>query len=235
MLGLLWSFLNPLLMLAIYTLVFSSFLKLGSKPDVSTDYYSVFIFTGMVPWLAFSQALLNASRSVLGNSNLVKKSVFPIEVLPVVSVLSGFVHSLFAFGILLIVLIFLPGELIQPSLFWLPAVIVPQLLLTFGIAWFLASISVYVRDVREAVPIVLMAWWFATPILYPPSVIPDRFRIYMDLNPMKLVIDNYRLVILEGAPPDWSSLGVLLVLGLLAFFIGRAFFIRSKLGFADVL
>ena len=234
-LGLLWSFLNPLFMLAIYSLVFSSFMRLGQSEGVGTPYYPLFIFTGMIPWLAFSQALTSSSRTILSNANLVKKTVFPLEVLPAVDVISGLVHSLFALTILLLAIVILPDQPLHPTVLWLPLVMMPQLLFTLGLGWFLASISVFVRDVREAVPMILMAWWFTTPILYPPSIVPKHLIRYMDLNPMKLLIDNYRRVLIHGDAPDWHSLAAVTAVGLVAFLLGRAWFMKTKRAFADVL
>lgn len=222
-------------MLVIYTIVFSVFFKIKARPGTGTTYYSLFLFSGMVPWIAFSQALKSSSSIILGNVNLVKKTVFPLEILPVVSTLSGFLHSLFGLLILLTGILILQGQTLHFSLPLLVIVMIPQLLCTVGIGWFLASIGVFIRDVREAVNIGLMGWMFMTPIFYPPTVIPERFKPFMNLNPMNAVVENYRRILIYGDLPDWKSLFFLTLFGLGIAFLGYKWFIRSKKAFADVI
>lgn len=234
-LGILWSFVNPLFLLVIYTVVFSVFFHMQSRGGTGSRYYSVFIFSGMVPWIAFSEALRGASGIISNHANLVKKSVFPVEVLPVVSTLSGFVHSLFGLAILLLGIVVLPGQPLHLNFPLLALVMVPQLLFTLGIAWVIGSVAVFLKDVQEGMGVVLMAWWFMTPILYPPSVVPERFRPFFDLNPMKAIVDSYRAVLIGGASPEWGPLAGVTALGVVAFVAGYAWFAHAKRTFADVL
>lgn len=234
-LGILWSFINPLFMLVIYTIVFSVFFKLRAKPGTGTSYYSLFLFCGMVPWIAFSQALNKSSIVILGNINLVKKTIFPLEILPLVSTLSGFVHSLFGLFILFMGIIILQGQSFHFTFLLLIVVMIPQLLFTVGIGWFLASIGVFIRDVREIVNIALMAWMYMTPIFYPTDLIPESFKLIMKLNPMYTVVGSYRDVLIYGKPPDLMGLSILTLFSVVIALLGYMWFMRNKKEFADVI
>ncbi len=234
-LGILWSFINPLFMLVIYTIVFSVFFKIKVRPDSGTGFYSFFLFSGMVPWIAFSQSLNHASTILPGNVNLVKKTVFPVEILPVVSTLSGFVHSLFGLFILLFGIIVFEEQSFHFTFLLLIFVMIPQLLFTVGIAWFLASTGVFIKDVREIVNLGLTAWMFMTPIFYPINIVPESFMPVMTLNPMYVVVESYRRVLLDGQFPEWWSLFFLTLLGLCSVFFGFRRFMKSKKQFAEVI
>lgn len=233
--GILWSFINPLFMLLIYTIVFSVFFKMRARPGTGTSYYSLFLFCGMVPWIAFSQALNRSSGIILSNVNFVKKTVFPLEILPLVSTLSGFAHSLFGLFILFAGLMIMPNQQIYITYPLLVIVMIPQLLLTAGISWFLASIGVFIRDVREIVNMVLIAWMYMTPVFYPANIIPDSFKPFMKLNPMYTIVENYRNVLIYGKLPDWESLFILTIFALGVAVLGHKWFIKSKTAFADVI
>ncbi len=222
-------------MLIIYTVVFSVFFKFKARPGTGTSFYSLFLFCGMVPWIAFSQALNASSSIILANANFVKKTVFPLEILPLVSTLSGFVHSLFGLFILLLGIVILQNQFIYLTSFFLVLIFIPQLLFTLGISWFLASLGVFIRDIRNIITILLLAWMYMTPIFYPFSKVPESLRPYMNLNPMKTIVNNYRRVLIYGEMPDWQSLFFLTILGLGTAILGYLWFMKSKKAFADVV
>ena len=233
-LGLFWSFLNPLVMLAIYTFVFSLIFGIKLPADVKTSSFAIFLFSGLIPWIAFSTSLSISANIILGNVNLVKKVVFPLEIFPVSTVLSGIINSLFSFVVLFAGMIFLDSHLPWTALY-LPIIILVQFLLTTGICWFIASLGVFVRDLKSVIPLALVALMYMSAIFYPHSLIPKSFQPFMNLNPMYVIISNYRRVLLMDLPPDWLLLGGVAVLGIVVSLMGYLFFINSKNAFVEVI
>ncbi len=222
-------------MLVIYTIIFSVFFNLSARPGTGTKFYSLFLFCGMVPWIAFSQAISQSSIIILGNVNLVKRTVFPLEILPVVSTLSGLVHSLFGLFILLVGIIVLQNQFLHVTSLFLILIFIPQVLFTAGLSWFLASLGVFIRDIGNSVSVLLLAWMYMTPIMYPSSMVPEKVLPYMNLNPMKAVVDNYRRVLIYGEPPDWNSMFLLSLFSIVIAVLGYIWFMKCKKAFADVL
>jgi lipopolysaccharide transport system permease protein len=233
-LGLLWSFVNPLFLLMVYTVVFSKMLQVRFDDSSSPLLYGVYLLCGMIPWLAFSETLGKSATLVTGQVNLVKKTVFPLEILSVVSVLTGFIHSLFGMGILIAALAFAQKG-IPSTILFLPVVMMAQLLLTVGLSWFLASIGVFIRDTAEVMRLLLTPWMLLTPILYPMEMIPERFRDLMYLNPMTVIVSGYRQTLLEGQVPDWAPLLGVILFGAAFAALGYFWFMRTKRAFADVV
>lgn len=231
-LGILWSFINPLFLLFIYTIIFSFLFKV--RPSGGDVPYSLFLFAGMIPWIAFSDALSRSTRVILENVNLVKKIVFPLEILPLVTTLTGFVHSLFALLILLVGILIIKHTL-HPTLFLLPIVMGSQLIFTVGLCWFLAGIGVFIRDMDQIVGLGLTGWMFLTPIMYPIEIIPDRFRWIWAINPMYGVVDGYRHLLLQGVLPDWKLLLFVSLQGFALAIVGYLWFMKTKRAFADVV
>ena len=242
-LGFFWSFANPLLLLLVYTFVFSVVLD-GFRP-VEIEPYALFLFCGLLPWTWFSSGLTEASNSLVANGNLIKKVLFPAEVLPVVAVVANMVHFLLALPILVAALILLaPAAPGLSELIWFPIVIAVQLLLTLGLGLFLAALTVHFRDIKDLLSNVLTLWFFATPIIYPMSVVAERGpeigglpplgKVLMDLNPFAhLAISYQEILFYEGPFGHWKWLLILAVAGAMLFAASYAFFDRLRDSFAE--
>jgi lipopolysaccharide transport system permease protein len=232
--GALWAVLQPVAMLGLYTFVFSAILKVKFGVDGSTVAFAFYLFSGMIPWLAFSEALGRSPNAMLENANLVKKVVFPLEILPVNLVVTGLMTSLVSVAVLAAGLLAwrhaLPWTIVL-----LPVLLVLQYLFTQGLAWLLASLGVFLRDVGHMIGLTLTAWMFLTPIMYPASAVPEAFRWVLWANPMATLVESYRAILLEGQLPNWAMLGGFAVAAAATFAIGYAWFMRTKHAFADVL
>lgn len=236
-LGLLWSVITPLVMLAVYTFVFAVvFAARWSAPGASagTGDYALTIFCGLLVFGLFAECVTRAPELVRNHPNYVKKVVFPLEVLPVAVLGSACVHAAIGLVILLAAEL-VTGRGIAPAVLWFPLVALPLACLALGLSWFLASLGVFVRDVGYAVAIATQVLFFLTPIFYPASAVPGRFRIVIALNPLAAIVESSRRVLLWGQPPLWSSLAAALGAGFLVLAGGYLFFMRSRRAFADVI
>ena len=236
-LGVLWSFLLPLIMLVVYTFFFSVILRSRWRlegAETQTE-FALTLFCGLLLYNFFSEALNGATGAIIGNANYVKKVVFPLEILPVVHVAAALVNALISFGILLVAIAALQHRFPALVGYW-PLTIVPLLLLTLGLSWFLASISVYLRDAGYVVSVLLQMLIFLTPIFYPVERLPTAaLQAVMRLNPLSVVVESARAVIMYDRAPDWVWLGVVTLVGLAALQLGYVWFMKTRRGFADVL
>lgn len=238
-LGMIWSFVTPLVMLTLYTFVYSVIFKArwtepGRAPDDSRTYFALVLFAGLIPYSLFAEAVNRAPLLVLSSPNYVKKVVFPLEALSVVSTLSAAVHSLMSIAILLIGVMVFRHD-ISPTLWLLPLVYIPLILLTVGLSWFLASLGMYVRDASQAVvPVVQMAAFLA-PIFFPLGAVPQSMRWVFYLNPLTTIVTGFRQTILWHQPLDWPAWGICTVFSALVAWLGYGWFEKTRLGFADVL
>ena len=244
-LGFFWSFANPLLLLLVYTFVFSVVLA-GFRP-VDIEPYALFLFCGLLPWTWFSTALTDSSNSLLVNGNLIKKVLFPAEVLPMVSVIANMVHFLLALPILLLGLAFFAANVPGPiELLWFPVVLAVQFLLTLGLALILAALTVHFRDIRDLLANILTFWFFATPIIYPMSLVagrgprfgdlPPLGKLLMDLNPFThLAISYQEILFYDGPFGHWKWLLGLAAGSVVVFLVGYALFDRLRDSFAEEL
>ena len=232
--GLFWSVVHPLIMLVLYTFVFAMILKVKVGADEGTGSFALFVLCGMLPWNAFQEGLSRSAGVILENAALIKRTVFPSEVLPAYLVLSGLVNELIGLVILLLALL-VTGHSLSPLLLLLPAIFLLQLLFTLGLSWVLAGINVFIRDVGQLLGLALTLWVFLTPIYYPSSLLPDGLRFLLVLNPMAGLVDAYRALILRGQPPNPSSMMVLVLFSIFAFAIGYAMFKKMQRAFADVV
>ncbi len=234
-LGLLWSFFNPLLMLTVYTFVFSGIFKARWTSDsTSTTQYALVLFAGLIVFTLFAECLTRAPSLIVGNVNYVKKVAFPLEILPWVSFGAAAFHFLVSLAVWLIVYVLLSG--IPPATaLLLPLILLPIALLTMGLAWFLAALGVFVRDVAQMVGVLTSALMFLSPIFYPLEVLPENLRPYLFLNPLTLAVVQMREVLILGRLPDWSAYGVYLAVAVVVATLGFAFFQKTRKGFADVL
>lgn len=236
-LGLAWSFFNPLLMLAIYTVVFSGIFKArwnaGGEPE-SIGHFATVMFAGMIVLNLVTEVLTRSPSLILSNPNFVKKVVFPLEIYPIVTMGAALFHLLVSVGVLLLALLAIEGA-VPWTVLWLPAVLVPLVLMTLGASWILASLGVYLRDVAQAIGLACSALMFLSPIFYPLSAVPEAFRPVIAANPLTFVIEQTRRVLIAGQSPDWAGLALSGV-GAVAFaWLGYVWFQRTRKGFADVL
>lgn len=232
--GLLWTVASPLSLLAIYWFVFAVIFQVRLGLEDKPGSFVFYVFAGLLPWMAFSETLIRSNTAIIENVNLVKKVVFPLEVLPVNHVLSSGLNSLVGLGLLLGVLLVTQGRL-PWTIVLLPLVIIPQLLLTAGFGWFLASLGVFIRDITHVLGLILTIWMFLTPIVYPERLVPASFLPVLRVNPFTAVVTGYRNLVLDGTLPAPATWGYLVGLSLAAFFLGYHWFVRSKKAFADVI
>ena len=238
-LGLLWTFVNPILMLAIYTFVFGVVFKVRLDPQ-NTDIYddkfafALLLFIGLILFNLFSECLSRAPGLVLANVNYVKKVIFPLEILPLISLGSALFHTGISFLVLLTFMLVIDHP-IHWTLICLPIIVLPLLLLIMGLSWMLASIGVYVRDIGQFIGLILTMLLFMSPIFYPASALPESVRDYLFLNPLTFIIEQARAVTLYGQLPDWSGLVIYYMLASIVAWAGLMWFMKTRKGFADVL
>lgn len=233
-LGMLWSVLNPLLMLAIYTFVFSQVFKMrwGGASDPSE--FALMLFAGMLVFSFFSEAVSRAPGLITGTPNLVKKIVFPIEIQAYVVIGSALFQSLVSLIVLLGAHLLMKG--VPPATAMLiPVVFVPLSLMCLGLVWLLSALGVYLRDIGQLVGHIVMMTMFLSPLFYPESAVPERFRIFIDINPLAILIGQSRKVLILGEWPDWAALGWFTLFAFAFASLGFWWFQRTRRGFADVL
>ena len=225
-LGVLWSFLNPLLMVLVYALVFPYIMR------VKQDNYLVFLITGVIPWNFFTTCVTSGCNCVWINGGIIKKVYFPREILPISVVASGLINFLIS---CIIILIFVIGSGIMPTfnLLWLPVIAIIQALLTLGVLFILSAINVYVRDIEYLVGFILQLIFYATPILYNATMFPEKYRWILYLNPMTHIIDAYRSIFYYGLMPELKSLIFIGILSLCVFIVGYQIFRKLEKGFAE--
>jgi ABC-type polysaccharide/polyol phosphate export permease len=233
-LGLSWAVIQPLTLLALYTFVFSYVLKIRLGGTESTKSFALYLFCGMLPWIAFSEGVMRSANVILEHTHLIKKVVFPSEILPAFAVISALVMEGVGLVVLLIaVQLFYEG--LNWRLFVLPVFVVLQVMLTMGLAWFVASLNVFLRDVGQVLGLGMTLWMFMTPIFYPAEAIPARAHLVLTLNPMYHVVQSYRDLILERQLPGMEHFAILAAMAFTAFVGGHWFFRRSKNAFVEVL
>jgi lipopolysaccharide transport system permease protein len=237
-LGNLWPLLNQLSQLLIYTYVFSIVLRvklsIESLPENNFT-FGLWLFAGLLPWIAFSGGLMQSASSVLGQPNLVKKVVFPLTLLPLVPILSTFIES--SFGLIaLIFFVAVNAHTLHTTLALLPLVWLTQLLLTAGLGYLVAGLTVFLRDIPQTLGVILNIWFYATPLVYPASAIPEQWRtLVFWLNPIAAIAEVYRDIVLVGEVKHWGEWGVSLLIAVVIFFGGLWCYRRLRPAFADVL
>lgn len=238
-LGFFWSLLNPLLMMAILTVVFTVMVRIA---DVQR--FPLFILTGLLPWNFLTVSLIVSTRSIVDNASLIKKVYFPRETLPLATVLSELVHFFLAL-VVLFALLPLFGVSFTPWMLLLPLLMLIQSVFIVGLALFLSTLNVFFRDTQTIMGVATNAWFFLTPIIYPLSTLPQDFRVgtltlnvqglVMTLNPMASLVTCYRRVILEGAPPAFDLWSRTLIVAVLSLLVGHFVFNRYSRLFGEVL
>jgi lipopolysaccharide transport system permease protein len=228
---------NPVLMLVVYTFVFSVIFKSrwgGVGGEESKTQFAVVLFVGMIVHGLFAEVLNRAPSLILSNVNYVKKVVFPLEILPAIAMGAALFHSIISLGVLLAAFALFNGHL-HWTVFFIPLVLLPLVILTMGIAWMLASLGTYLRDVGQTIGIVTMVLMFLAPVFYPVTAVPEEFRPWLMANPLTFIIEQAREVLIWGRMPDWNGLVVYTVVALAIAWAGYAWFQKTRKGFADVL
>ncbi len=233
--GLLWAFFNPILMLAVYTFVFSVVFKArwaggsGSKTE-----FALVLFAGLLVFNLFAECLNRAPGLILGNVNYVKKVIFPLEILPLVAFGSAAFHFLISLTVWLVFYLIFFG-IPSPSILQLPLVMLPLVLLTLGLSWLLASLGVYLRDVAQIVGVVTTVLMFLSPIFYPIIALPEEYRPFMQISPLTFVVEQARDTMIWGKNIDWEIWWIFTGISTLVAWVGFACFQKTRKGFADVL
>ena len=234
-LGVLWSFFNPVFMLIVYTFVFSVVFRArwNSGSDSKTE-FALVLFAGLIVFNLFAEAINRAPALIISNVNYVKKVVFPLEVLPWISLGSAFFHFLISLSVWLIGYFLLFG--IPPlTVVYLPLILLPLVLLTMGLSWLLASLGVFLRDVTQLIGIVTSVLMFLSPIFYPVSALPEQYQNLIFMNPLTVVIEQVRAVLFWGKNPEFGALALYFVISAITAWLGFAWFQKTRKGFADVL
>lgn len=235
--GVAWSFINPLLLLTIYTFVFSTVFKarwgagLGSESKVD---FALVLFAGLIIHGFCAECINSAPKLILSNVNYVKKVVFPIEVLSMTSILNALFHFSVSLSVLLITQLFFNHTIPLTALYF-PIIIIPLVFMMMGISWLLAALGTYIRDIGQITGMAVTALLFLSPVFYPISALPKQYQGWLYLNPLTAIIENGRATLLFGQLPDWNSLTISFGIGIITCILGYAFFQKTRAGFADVL
>jgi len=235
-LGLGWSFFNPVLMLAVYTFVFSVIFKArwGIEGGESRVDFALVLFAGLIVHAFFAEVLNASPNMILQNTNYVKKVVFPLETLPVISAGCAIFHAFISLLVLLVSLVIVKGAL-NWTIIFVPIVIVPIIFVTIGLSWILASLGTFLRDISQSIAILTTVMLFLAPIFYPLHFIPEAYHIYIMMNPLTFIIQQLREVVIFGNFPSWGGVAIYWVVSLIVLWIGYAWFQKTRRGFADVL
>lgn len=237
--GAFWTIFNPLLLMLTYFFVFAVVLHSRFPGDPSRSGFALYYLAGMLPWLAFSEAVGRSPTVMLEHRNFVKKLVFAVETLPVNLVVAGLVTEFFAVILFCGVLLVL-RHAVPATVMWLPVLLIPQVLFTLGLCWFLAALGVFVRDLGQILGFLLTIWFFITPICYPEdslSTLPPSATLLLSRNPIYVLVKGYRTILLDPRhqPPDFGPIWKLWLLSLVVFVLGHAFFYKLRKSFPDLI
>lgn len=235
--GVLWSLINPILMLVIYTLVFSVVFKArwgsATVDEPKTD-FAVILFVGLIIHSFFAECLVRSPNLIIQYSNYVKKVVFPLEILPIITVMSSLFHSIISCFVLCVAFFLFNGYLHWTILF-APIVFLPLFILTIGFVWLISSLGVYIRDIGQSIGIIVTMLMFLSPVFYPLAAIPKTMQSIVLMNPLTYIIEQSRNVIVWGKLPDFSGLAIYFLVSLLITTICYMWFQKTRKGFADVI
>ena len=234
--GVLWSFINPVLMLAVYTFVFSVIFKArwGIDGGDSKTSFALILFVGLIVHGLLAEVLNRAPSLIVSNVNYVKKVIFPLEILPTISLIAALFQSMVSILVLLLasaaINFYLPWTVVL-----LPVVILPLIILIVGLSWILASLGVFIRDIGQTIGIITTVMLFLAPVFYPLSAMPEKYQPYILANPLTFIIEQSREVLIYGHLPNWSGLGIYMLIAIGIAWAGYAWFQKTRKGFADVL
>jgi lipopolysaccharide transport system permease protein len=232
--GLFWSVIHPIVLLVSYTFVFSVIFGIRPQPDAGTTSFPLLLFCSILPWLFFQDTLQRSSTIIIDNANLVTKTLFPSEILPLVVLLSSFVNHLIGFAILLCIIFFVLGK-VSVFILLIPFYLFLLMLFTLGISWFVSSLNVFVRDISQVLSVILTFWFWFTPIFYATNRFPTKLLFLINFNPLAHIVTGYRDCLLRMRMPDLNILAVLALTSLAVFVLGGLFFRKTKREFVDVL
>ncbi len=234
-LGLLWSFFNPLFMLAVYTFVFSVvFNARWNIASSSKTEFALMLFAGLMIFNLFAECVTRAPAMIIGNTNYVKKVVFPLEVLALSTLGTALFHFVVSLIVWLLAYVFFFGQPHYTILF-LPVILLPLMMLILGLVWFLSSMGVYLRDVSQIIGVLTSMLMFLSPIFYPITALPEQYRAFLYFNPLTAIIEMSRGVLFLGELPSFKLLGLYYVGAAVIFWLGFVWFQKTRKGFADVL
>jgi len=233
--GILWSFFNPLFMLAVYTFVFSVVFQArwGGGSGSKTE-FALVLFAGLMMFNLFAECINRAPGLILANVNYVKKVVFPLEILPAVTLLAALFHLLISLGVWLLAYVIFFG-VPHATVLYLPLIVLPLAGFIMGLSWALASLGVYLRDVSQFIGLLTTVLMFLSPIFYPATALPENYRHLLYLNPLTPVVEQTRDVLFWGKNPDFLMLGLYWLITAIIAWLGFAWFQKTRKGFADVL
>jgi len=222
-------------MVLVFTFVFGVVFRArwGVEPTAKGDFVTIFL-TGMIVHGLFAEALSRAPTLITSHSNYVKKVVFPLEILPAVTVLSAVITALIGLSVVVVMYFSLNGKL-HPTILYLPAILIPYIVLLNGFVFIICAIGVYVRDMNQIIGFIVTIALFMTPIFYPITAVPEAFRHLLYINPLTFTVEQVRVLVLFGDAPDWGGVGIYTVAAFVVLFVGFKFFQRTRDGFADVL
>ena len=233
--GIIWSLINPLFMLAVYTFVFSEiFNARWHGGGASKGEFALVLFAGLIVFNLFSECLNKAPQLILSNVNYVKKVVYPLEILPVVSLGSALFHTMISLAVWLVAY-FVFFDVPHLTVLYFPLILLPLMIITLGLSWILASLGVYLRDINQFITLFTTALMFLSPVFYSAEILPPEFRQLMYFNPLTTVIEQTRNVLYLGKQPDFDILAVYWIAAFIIAWIGFAWFQKTRKGFADVL
>lgn len=232
--GWLWGVIQPLVMLVSWVFVFEVCLKVTLPPNEVTQRYSLFLFCGILPWLLFQETVTRSASSLLDNANLITKTVFPAEIVPVSIFLSSLINHLMALALVVAIIGFYIGHF-SLWMLSLPIYMLVIGLFAVGVGWIVSSLQVYLRDTAQVISVVLTLWFWTTPIMINEQRFPERLRFLLRLNPLSFLVKAYRERLLSYREPSLQELAIVTAYAASAFIIGGLFFRHLKRGFADVL
>lgn len=228
--GIMWAILRPFFMMVVFTVIFSKMVNLPSDGIP----YPLFSYCALLPWQFFSSSLSSATLSLVSNSTLIQQIYFPREIFPISSVLASFVDFLVASGIFVILLIFYEIHITFVAVYAV-LIFMVQVLLIVGVSFFGSALNVFYRDIGHGLAFITQIWMYATPIIYPLSMVPERLLPFYLLNPMAGIIDGYRKVIIQGTSPDWQHIGISFLVTLALLFFSFKYFKKVEVRFADII
>jgi ABC-type polysaccharide/polyol phosphate export permease len=232
--GFFWSVINPVVLIASYSFVFMVVLNIGAPEDSGTRYFPLFLFCNILPWLFFQDTLQRSSTVIIDNANLITKTLFPTEILPLTILLSGLINHLIGCAILLFIMIVV-GHPISIFALFVPIYLLFLMFFTLGLAWFVSSLNVFIRDISQVLGVILTFWFWFTPIFYTGIKIPKQYSFIARLNPLAHVVTGYRDCLLRMKMPDLQALAWFAVASVVVFVAGGLFFRHIKREFVDVL
>ncbi len=236
-LGAIWSLVIPLVMLLIYTFVFGVVFKArwqGLDQNLPPQEFALILFSGLAAFNVFSEVVNQAPNLVVSHPNYVKKVIFPLEILPIVTLLVALVNSLIMVGLILLGTLIIQGT-VSATLYMLPLAYLPLIFLCLALSWFLSSLGVYIRDIGQGISVFVQVLFFLSPIFYPLDAVPVQIRAIMAASPLSAIVESFRSILLLGQPLSWLSWALWTLGTFVAAWLAFIWFTKTKKGFADVL